>query len=78
MIRVSAFKVSIDKEVELKKILRKKLDIKDNFEYKIVKKSIDARSKSEIVFVYTIDVTVSNEEDFFKRKYEKLKKLGKV
>lgn len=71
MIRISDFKVNIDKEIEFKEILRKKLDIKDEFEYNIVKKSIDARDKNDILFVYTVDINVSNEENFFKRKYEK-------
>ncbi len=65
MIRVRQIKIKVEddsKELLLKKI-EKKLNLKDNkiLDYKISKQSIDARNKSEIYYVYEIDVTLENE-----------------
>jgi uncharacterized FAD-dependent dehydrogenase len=71
MIRLSDLKIKINEaanfEMEkkfLRKIILAKLKIKENelIEYKIFKKSIDARKKDEILYVYTLDVSVHNEK----------------
>ncbi len=70
MIRVPEIKLYLDEdESKLKEILAKKLNIshKDIMEIKIFKKSIDARRKEKIHFVYTLDVGVKNEEKLLKR-----------
>ncbi len=63
MLRVAEIKVPIDKdEVYLKMEIIKKLKIKENdlISYRIFKKSIDARKKDKIQFVYTVDAEVKN------------------
>ena len=67
MIRVRQVKLNIlDDNIEtLIKMVCKKIKIKKNdiLEYKIVKKSIDARYKPELFYIYELDVKVCNEED---------------
>lgn len=70
MIRVPEIKLYLDEEEEkLKELLAKKLNISPNdiLTYKIFKKSIDARRKDKIHFVYTLDCQVKDEEKLLKR-----------
>lgn len=71
MIRITDIKIKIDETWDsagekraLKKIISGKLKIpeKDILGFKIFRKSIDARKKGSILFVYTVDVEVSNED----------------
>lgn len=65
MIRVPEIKLSLDdNEERLKFELAKKLKIseEDIFSYRIFKKSIDARKKNNIQFIYTLDVDLKNED----------------
>ena len=64
MIRVPEVKLSLNRsEKELKFELAKKLKISQDhiISYRIFKKSIDARKKNNIQFVYTLDADVKNE-----------------
>lgn len=63
MIRISQIKLPITHtEEDLKLQVSKILKInKNDFKYKIIKKSIDAR-KEEIKFIYTIEVEIDNEK----------------
>ena len=64
MIKVDQIKLSVyENESKLKDIVAKKLrinssDIKD---YSILKKSVDARKKPDVYFVYSIVVTVASD-----------------
>ena len=71
MIRLSDVKIGIKKAADfeaekqaLKNIILSRLKIpeKELIEFKIFKKSIDARKKSEICYIYTVDVKVRKEE----------------
>lgn len=65
MIRVPEIKLSLnDNEDRLKFELAKKLRIseEDIFSYSIFRKSIDARKKNNIQFIYTLDVDLKNED----------------
>lgn len=66
VIRVRQVKVPIGVDIKKEIISRisKKLKVASNLinDYKIIKKSIDARDKSNICFVYEFDVKCSNEE----------------
>ena len=64
MIRVRNIKVSIDNNKDLKDILEKKLNTEIN-NYRIVKRSLDARK--EIMYVYTFDIDINNEEDYLSK-----------
>lgn len=35
-------------------------------DYKIVKKSIDSRNKNDILFIYSVNVNLINNEEYFK------------
>lgn len=48
---------------KLKKVIEKKLHTKDEFEYEIVKESIDARKK-EIVLSYSVEVKIAHEKRY--------------
>ena len=66
MIRIRDIKVNIDDN--LSDVLKRKYNVK---KYNIIKESIDARKG--IVFVYTVDIEVDNEELFLKKyKSEKI------
>lgn len=67
-IRVEEIKLHINEQEDLlqEKIIKilwvRKEDIVD---FKIVKKAIDSRDKKNILFVYSIDLTINNQEIFF-------------
>ena len=67
MIRVRNINVSITSNNLIDKISNKlKIDKKDILKYNIVKKSIDARRKNNILFVYEVDVELLNEDKILK------------
>ena len=70
MIRIQQLKLPIThSRKQLLKKIAKTLRIRQEsvVSYTICKQSIDARRKSEVSFVYTIDVSVDNEEDVLRR-----------
>lgn len=73
MIRLRQIHVSIqNSETELLEKCKKKLRIKSIIKnYKIVKKSIDARNKGNIFYSYEVDVEVQNEEEVLKKNKSK-------
>ena len=72
MINVKQIKVEVTKsnDENIKKGIAKKLNIPvyDIDDYNIIKRSIDARNKEEICYVYEVDVNVKNEEKVLKKK----------
>lgn len=76
MIRINNVTIGFEHDVEenkLKFLIEKKLKTKEKFDYKVVKKAVDARKKGNIKFVYTIDVDINNEQ-----KYLHLKDVSKI
>lgn len=71
MIRLRQIKISINNDTEDELIIKcaKKLGIysKQIKDFHISKKSIDARKKEDIKYVYEVDVNVDNEEKYLKR-----------
>ena len=70
MVRISQLKIGIDESIEtLPLLIAKKLKIKETQiqNYRIFKESIDAR-RGIITFVYTVDVTLSNEASILDKK----------
>ena len=70
MIRLTDLKIGIDEAADaeterqaLRNIILSQLKISDKelIDFQIFKKSIDARKKDKILFVYTVDVEVHNE-----------------
>ena len=77
MLRISDIKLSLEEDEKiLRDKLAKKLKIKasDIVDYKIFKKSVDARKKNNIHLVYTIDIRVKD-EDLLLRKNKNIKKV---
>ena len=69
MIRINQLKLQIPHTEEaLEKKIQKTLHLKkgDSFTYRIHRQSLDARRKPELFYVYTVDVTVSNENAILK------------
>lgn len=69
MLRITNIKLSLDEEESLLKAkIAKKLKIpeKSIINYRIFKKSLDARKKNNIHFVYTLDAELKNEEKILK------------
>ncbi len=75
MLRISQIKLDclLNQDEELKRIILKKLHIQETelIEYKIKKKSIDARDKSQVFYVYEVDVSIKNEDTFLKHNKDK-------
>ena len=71
MIRVRQIKVEIKNDTFdylQKKVLHKlKITFKDLKDMIIVKKSIDARDKNNVLYVYEVDVLLENEEEILKK-----------
>ncbi|SMB96171.1 hypothetical protein SAMN00017405_1468 [Desulfonispora thiosulfatigenes DSM 11270] len=70
MLRINNIKLRIDEdEKSLKKKIINILKLKENqlIKYQIYRKSIDARKKDLIYFIYTVDVKVKNEEVILKK-----------
>ena len=64
MIKVRQIKIKVEDD-NLNNLLlkiKKKLNLKEEItDYKIIKKSIDARNKNEIYFIYEVDLNLKNE-----------------
>lgn len=76
MIKLTQVKLPMNHtEEDLIKAMEKMLRIRNNEckEYKILKKSIDARKKQDIKYIYTIDVTLNMTEKEEERLIKKLK-----
>ena len=69
MIRIRQVKIPItsDDSEYISKKIASKLSVSSINSYKIIKKSIDARDKNNIFYVYEFDVDVSNEESIIKK-----------
>ena len=71
MIKVRQIKIDVkeDSDKLLKEKLLKKLNIENKhlIDYKIVKKSIDARDKSRVYYVYELNVNLDNEDIVLKK-----------
>ncbi|MDY0235200.1 MAG: hypothetical protein RBR71_04200 [Gudongella sp.] len=74
MLRVNEVKLALDRdEKEIPSLISKMLRIaeSDIISWSINKKSIDARNKSNIYMVYSIDIKVNDEETLLKRNHKK-------
>lgn len=80
MLRISQLKLHYrhDQKALIKKV-SKSLHLPESeiVSYKLIKKSIDARKKDDIMFIYTIDVAVKNENAWLK-KHKNEKNIAKV
>ena len=67
MLRVRQVKVEVTKN-NILEVLTKKIKIKESdiIDYEIIKRSIDARNKNEIYYVYELDVNVRDESKVIK------------
>jgi uncharacterized FAD-dependent dehydrogenase len=74
MIRISNIKINYksNQDISIKNKLSKIFKQEIN-EYKINKRSIDARDKNNILFVYTLDVNIQNEDKYLN---DTIKKVG--
>lgn len=70
MIRISQIKIPIShRQEELigKAASLLHIDETDIFSWQIVRKSVDARKKPDIYFIYTLDIEIRNEEQFLRQ-----------
>ena len=71
MIRVRQVKISVgcDTKEELFKVVSKKIKVNTNDirNIKINKKSLDARYKPDLFYVYEVDIEINNEDEVFRR-----------
>ena len=68
MIRLRQIKINITEEQNLKEKVAKELKISENdiLEITIIKKSLDARKKDNLFFVYEVDIKTNQEEKILK------------
>ena len=75
MIRIRQIKIPVlddNKEYLLNKIANKlRINSNEIKDYKIIKKSIDARDKNNILFVYEVDISVTNEKTILNKNKSK-------
>ena len=77
MIRISDIRREIsDDESVLFDVITKKYGIKNIRQFEISKKSIDARKKNDIHYVYAVDLCADNEDSLI-RKYRNIKRIEK-
>lgn len=68
LIRIHNLKIKVTENEEvLAKKIKQKLHVQKNYPYKIRKRSIDARNKKEIYYVYEIDVLADKEDMILKK-----------
>ena len=70
MLRISQLKLNYRHDTaDFMKKLAKQLRLPENeiLEYRIVKRSVDARKKDDICFIYTVDAAVKNEAAWLKK-----------
>ena len=70
MLKINQIKLPVGQnEQHLEKKIRKILNLPktESFTYEIIKKSLDARKKPELFYVYTVHVTVHNESKVKKK-----------
>ena len=73
MIRINQIKLPIHHNREqLEQKIKKQLHLKPDqkFTYSIAKKSIDARKKPELHYVYSVDVETTNEDQILKKVHD--------
>ena len=78
MIQISQMKLPVKHtEEELKKAIAKVLKSKEDFSYQIVKKSLDARKKEDLKYIYSVHVQIKEEEKVIKQAKSKNVELAK-
>ena len=70
MLRISNLKCSINENVDIVDLCSKKLNInkKEIVHFNIFKKSLDARKKENIQYVYVVDIIIKNEKKILAKK----------
>lgn len=68
MIEIRGIKVPVSRNnLKLEQQIMKKLHLKTVPDYQILKRSIDARKKPEIFYIYTVGVKLENEKQYMKK-----------
>ena len=76
LIRIHNLKIKVTENEEvLAKKIKQKLHVQENYPYIIRKRSIDARNKKEIYYVYEIDVLAKNEDMILKKNKDLTKSI---
>lgn len=69
MLRITNIKLPVDKtKADLKQKVLDILKVKNLKSFVISKKSVDARNKSKVFFVYNVDIEIDNEDEFLSLK----------
>lgn len=67
MIRINNIRPGIDEEKKLSSAVAKKLGTDKFYDMRIVKKSLDARKKNDIKYIYSVEVCADNEKQLVSR-----------
>lgn len=77
MIRISDIRLGLDEEEnDLFEKIRRKYNLKNVSGFEISKKSVDARKKNDIHYVYAVDLNAGNEDELVK-KYKNIQPVEK-
>ncbi len=71
LIQISGLKVPLNStEHALKELIQKRLKLKGDFSYEVVKRSLDARRKDQIQYVYNVVLDVPSEAKFLTGRFK--------
>ncbi len=79
MIRISQIKLDVSSDVNvLYKKIKKILGTNEPFSFEIVRRSIDSRYKPTLYYVYSVDVSIENEDRFLSKKNADITRVSNV
>ncbi len=78
MLQISGLKVPLNEgEQYLEQLIRKRLKLSDDFSYEVVKRSLDARKKDNIQYVYNVILNLSSEKKYLNGKFKNVTEFKK-
>lgn len=77
MLRINELKIQVShSEEELKNKIAKLLRTKRDFDFKVVRRALDARHKPDLYFNYIVDISIKGEEEVLKHADKKVTKAS--
>ena len=79
MLRINELKLTIKHTPdEMKSKIQKLLNTKEAFSFEIIRRSLDARNKSNLLFSYVVDINIKNEDKILKKADKKVIKCNPI
>lgn len=79
MLRINELKLTINHdENDIKSKIQKLLNTREAFSFEIIRKSLDARNKANLMFSYVVDIKIANEDKVLKRADKRVTKYSPI